>query len=267
MLLETTPRLLLKGGATGAIYDPGYPPSILSATTISSSIFTQFCPRQGNAQVLTWRTGCIDSAGRPEFKLCIGIENGRDFLTLSAMQEQGELEKLLVTAEPPELGPGARRGVQMLETLNRTLGEMLSRSKIPEERQQLIRALVLLWHDHLEAAHVIAQAIDNADGAFVHGIMHRREPDYGNAKYWFRHVGKHPAFAAIVARVRVLLDAKTEPALLKRLVPIGEWDAFAFVDLCEEAANGKAGDAAANLLREIQRIETEALLETFCRSR
>ena|SRR5882672_5027834 len=183
---------------------------------------------------------------------------------VSLMEGQGELEKLLSTAETPELGPGPRGGVQPQGALQRTFDEILPRLKIPEEREQLIRALVLLWHDHLEAAHVIAQMIDNADGAFVHAIMHRREPDYGNAKYWFRRVGNHPAFAAMAERVTMLRNAKGQPALLRRLAPNGEWDAFALVDLCEEAASRKPGDTTVRVLREIQRIETEALLETFC---
>src|SRR6266446_854682 len=151
------------------------------------------------------------------------------------MEGQGELEKLLATAEPPELGPVARAGVQAETALQRQFDDILSRSKIPEERQQLIRALILLWHDHLEAAHVIAQTIDNADGAFVHGIMHRREPDYANAKYWFRRVRKHPAFSEIAKRVTELLGSKGKANLEKKLVPGGEWDAFAFVDACEQA--------------------------------
>ena len=183
------------------------------------------------------------------------------------MERQGELEKLLTTAELPQLGPVARPGVQAEATLQRAFNDVLPTSKIPEERQQLIRALVLLWHDHLEAAHVIAQSIDNADGAFVHGIVHRREPDYGNAKYWFRRVGNHPAFAAMVKRVEDLLDAKGQSVLLRRLTPNGEWDPFAFIDLCEEAANKKTGDTAVSFLREIQRIETEVLLERLCSSR
>jgi len=183
---------------------------------------------------------------------------------ISVMEGQAELEKLLSTAETPELGPGPRAGVQLPGALQDTLDEALPRLKVSEERQQLIRALVLLWHDHLEAAHVIAQMIDNSDGAFVHGMMHRREPDYGNAKYWFRRVGNHPAFPVIAQRAAALLDAKAQPTLLGRLTPKGGWDAIAFVDLCEAAANKKTGDTSVSLLREIQRIETEVLLETFC---
>jgi hypothetical protein len=48
--------------------------------------------------------------------------------------------------------------------------------------------------------------------------------------------------------------------LKKELAPRGEWDAFAFVDACESAAGKSAADGRVQLLREIQRIETEVLL-------
>ena len=159
------------------------------------------------------------------------------------------------------LGPSPRAGVQTQTALEQTLAEIFRSSRISSQNQQLIRAVILLWHDHLEASHVLSQEIETADGAFVHGIMHRREPDCGNAKYWFRRVGKHEAFVEIAPRVRELLDAKNERTLIKRLIPNGEWDAFAFVDLCEEAAKRKLTDAP--VLREVQRVETETLLERF----
>src|SRR5260370_17845521 len=155
------------------------------------------------------------------------------------MSGMNEIERLIATAELPELGPGRRGGVQGEGGLKKALDELFRGVKLAAENQQLIRSLVLLWHDHLDAGHTIAQNIDGADGAFVHGIMHRREPDYGNAKYWFRRVGEHPAFAAMAKRVTALLDAKDQSGLLRRLTPNGEWDAFAFIDLCEEAANKK----------------------------
>jgi len=68
------------------------------------------------------------------------------------MERQRELEKLLATAEPPELGPVARAGVQTEAALQRQLEDILARSQIPEERRQLIRALILLWHGQLSSA-------------------------------------------------------------------------------------------------------------------
>lgn len=157
-----------------------------------------------------------------------------------------ELQKLFATAEPPELGPGPRAGLLAEAVLAARLDELFDRGEIAIARQPLIRALVLLWHDHLDAAHVIAQSIDNADGAFLHGIVHRREPDYGNAKYWFQRVGAHGAFGEIAARVAQ-----------------GRFDPLAFVDACAVAARSGRGEMAAEVLREVQRIESAVLLERW----
>src|SRR5437879_6116878 len=112
-----------------------------------------------------------------------------------------ELRNLLTTSEPPDLGPGPRPGVESEAVLKKRLSQALKSSELPSQNQELIRALVLLWHDHFEPAHKIAQDIENPDGSFVHAILHRREPDYGNSKYWFRRVGNHPVFPEIANRV------------------------------------------------------------------
>ena len=52
------------------------------------------------------------------------------------------------------------------------------------ELQALIRSALLLWHDHLEASHEISQCLNSKDGSFLHALMHRRESDFPNAKYW-----------------------------------------------------------------------------------
>ena len=179
------------------------------------------------------------------------------------MSSQTEIHKFLATPELPDLGPGPRPGVRTEPELAAELTMLFKTAGIPAQRQDLIRALVLLWHDHLDTAHEIAQAVDNQDGAFLHGIMHRREPDYGNAAYWFRRVGQHPAFPEMARRVTTLLQTKGEGALLEKLVPKGKWAAFAFIKACEQAAeSGKPGKQAA-LLREIQKVESEALLDWF----
>lgn len=51
------------------------------------------------------------------------------------------------------------------------------------------RTLVALWHDargDWEAAHRVAQDIDDEDGAWVHAYLHRKEGDSGNARHWYR---------------------------------------------------------------------------------
>jgi hypothetical protein len=115
------------------------------------------------------------------------------------MSEQviAQIKQLLATAEPAELGPGPRADVLSESALNARVDSLLGNTRISPARQQLIRSVILLWHDHLDASHNISQGIENTDGSFVHAIMHRREPDAWNSKYWWRRVGNHPAFPEI----------------------------------------------------------------------
>jgi len=175
-----------------------------------------------------------------------------------------EVQKLFDTLQPPELGPGPRPGIKSESELKKCLDTLLANSNTPAEQWELIFALVLLWHDHLESAHEIAQGIANPTGSFVHGIMHRREPDYGNAAYWFRRVGKHPAFAEIANRASKALQAKGDGDLTRKLISEGDWDPFAFITECEGAARSSSPAGVKELMRELQAIETSALFDWIC---
>src|SRR4029079_1638108 len=59
---------------------------------------------------------------------------------------------------------------------------------------------IWLLYDCLEESHTISQGIDTPSGSFWHAIMHRREGDFSNAKYWFQDVGRHPVFAKLGER-------------------------------------------------------------------
>ena len=46
-----------------------------------------------------------------------------------------------------------------------------------------------IWHglrSDWNAAHELAQAQDDAEGAWVHAWLHRIEGDLGNAEYWYQ---------------------------------------------------------------------------------
>ena len=60
---------------------------------------------------------------------------------------------------------------------------------------ELVRGGLLYALDALSAAHEIFQRDSTALGSYWHGMMHRREGDFGNACYWFRAAGRVEALA------------------------------------------------------------------------
>lgn len=75
----------------------------------------------------------------------------------------------------PELLPTALNGSV------RATAHSLSLDLAPE-----LAAAIWLYVDELDQSHTISQGIAGPIGAYWHGIMHRREGDFGNAKYWLR---------------------------------------------------------------------------------
>ncbi|MEY2410570.1 MAG: hypothetical protein QOF48_3240 [Verrucomicrobiota bacterium] len=167
---------------------------------------------------------------------------------------------LLATSAPADLGPGPRAGVLALPELHSAVDAALETKPLRGLPARVLRALVLLWHDHHDEAHAIVQDMSGVDAAYVHGILHRREPDYGNAKYWVRRVGTHPCHEALSKEAAELLKEQGFEDLRSKLLPGGRWDAFAFVDACEAAGKGNDSTRTARFLREIQRAEFQCLL-------
>ncbi len=148
-------------------------------------------------------------------------------------------EILLVPASNA-LAPKRNEDETLLARLNTlTLDTLFAPHKIKSRSDaECVHSALFLWHDYLDESHKISQEIETQNGSYWHGIMHRREPDYGNAKYWFRKVGAHPIFPALGS----------------------DWDPFAFIDQCELAAKKK--DAKLDeQCRAIQKTEFDLLLE------
>ncbi len=164
------------------------------------------------------------------------------------------------TGDLPGLGPEIRSSAQSSATLGQAVDALGLRGEVAD----LAKSAALLWHDHLDESHTVSQGIGSADGSFLHGIMHRREPDYSNAKYWFHRVGDHPCFPALASAATDYLDAAGDEALAKRLAPGGHWEPFALVDAVEAAVHyGNPGEI--ELLQHVQRIEFETLAQSFLR--
>jgi len=117
---------------------------------------------------------------------------------------------------------------------------------------------LLLWADCLDEAHKIIQEISTTTGSFWHGIMHRREPDYENSRYWFQRVGDHLALPRIYDRVlkdtMTLIDLESIK-FHDVILGWGQWIPEKFVTLCE------ASREESLILQTVQASEIEALLD------
>ena len=122
---------------------------------------------------------------------------------------------------------------------------------------QAVRAGFLLAAGGLEEAHGIVQKLETAEAYYWHGIVHRREPDWSNAKYWFRQLGHHPVFDKLTKMINLKSSDDANA-----IFPSEEWDPFKFVDLCKACESGNNSEAPDKLLL-FQQYEIEKLLE-YC---
>lgn len=120
-----------------------------------------------------------------------------------------------------------------------------------------------LWlaHGFLEESHRLSQETDTREGSYWHGILHRREPDYANAKYWFRRVPQHPIHQPLAERAAELARASELDAPARFLTESPTWDALRFVDLCEAIARGRS--RCEELARQVALAEWELLFD-YC---
>jgi hypothetical protein len=173
------------------------------------------------------------------------------------------LEKLIAEPGPAALGPEIRYSRLPLARLEFMLVSCFAQTSVSRSGQSLLRAAILLWHDHLEASHSLSQEIQSRDGSCLHGIMHRREPDYGNAKYWFHLVGAHPCFPGVLDQIQTAPASPSITPFVRACRKASRWDPFAFVDACEEAADLSQDHPDVRALQELQEIEFRVLVNHF----
>jgi hypothetical protein len=128
--------------------------------------------------------------------------------------------------------------------LNRlTIEDAFPTRIVDREMASCCLAGVWLLHDFLDESHAISQRVDTAEGSFWHAIMHRREGDFSNSKYWYRHVGNHPVFEQLTKQLQM------------------EWSPFTFVDECQAVVRGKSN--ARERCLDSQQVEWELLFD-YC---
>lgn len=122
---------------------------------------------------------------------------------------------------------------------------------------------IWLYHNYLDESHRISQSITNDTGNFWHAILHRREPDAWNSKYWFDRVRPHPVYPALQVQAGLLARGQgNELAPEARfLLDQSEWQPHRFVDLCEMAR--VQGGKVESLCLAIQAVEWQVLF-AYC---
>lgn len=128
------------------------------------------------------------------------------------------------------------------------------RVRMPHDAQALQAALWLLF-DFMPESHDISQAIATPSGSYWHGILHRREPDAFNSKYWMARVGEHPIFPELLEDAREL--AATHSDFSKIVTSQKIWDARWFTDQC----CAQNDEPATEILLAIQRREWTLLFD------
>lgn len=121
-------------------------------------------------------------------------------------------------------------------------------------------ALAGLWlyFSCFEEAHRVAQDLNSAEGAFWHAILHRQEPDSGNAAYWFRRVHTHKVYRELFKEAAEIVTHYPQAEFR----PGSDWDPFAFVMFCERARK-QPGSQSERAALEIQRAEWQLLFD-YC---
>ncbi|MDF2962240.1 MAG: hypothetical protein K0S39_3975 [Paenibacillus sp.] len=132
-----------------------------------------------------------------------------------------------------------------------------------------VKAGLHLLNESLDKSHELSQDIHHATGSYWHGIMHRMEGDYSNAKYWFRQVGTHTVFTSLFKQAKnVYLQAEADSiqsaalkGQLERLTAGSAWDPYLFVDIVQQQVQVAQEEQAEKLLLKIQQIEMKLLLQ------
>ena len=167
---------------------------------------------------------------------------------------------LLAIRSQPALGPGTPNPEALPLLQGLTLEQAFSgHPRINRDMGNACLAGIWLYHHGLHESHTLSQSIAGSTGSFWHGIMHRREPDAWNSKYWFDRVGEHPVFPELNLAARRCAEQVEHPDAAAFLLHQPRWNPHRFVDLCEAARQGQA--MAEPLCLAVQTCEWQLLFD------
>jgi hypothetical protein len=153
-----------------------------------------------------------------------------------------------------KLVPSEPLDYPLLQTLRAADAAALSDQRAigKPEMFTLVRGGLFYALDAIDEAHKIFQESPGDLGAYWHGMIHRREGDFDNARYWFRRAGVLPIFSELQSA------ACAHSAVMARQ---SNWDPYLFTGQCEQARFGET--ETLKELAALQRIEFEGLFD-YC---
>ncbi|WP_088259844.1 hypothetical protein [Fimbriiglobus ruber] len=152
---------------------------------------------------------------------------------------------LVLPIRVAELGPGTPNAAARAALSAFDPSRDFAQPVRDREAAQACLAGLFLYHDFHDEAHAISQDLPTAEGSFWHAILHRREPDPSNSKYWWRQVGSHLVLSRLASETPALGYSYTSPT--------------AFVDFCERVRGG--GTSEEELAKRVQALEWQLLFE------
>src|SRR5687767_7201687 len=100
---------------------------------------------------------------------------------------------------------------------------------------RLVHGGLLYAMDDMDGCHQYFQEEHGDLGSYWHGMMHRREGDFDNARYWFRRAGTLPTFQRMHEAAH-----GASPTMSRQET----WDPYLLTGLCEQARFGEIGRAS-----------------------
>ncbi len=158
--------------------------------------------------------------------------------------------------------PGITQARDILESLQPS--DLLTGTIKNSDEAQAVLAALWLWHDYLDESHRLSQNIETPTGAFWHAIMHRREGDFSNSKYWYGRCADHPALKTLAAQVGDLVHQLPADKSLLKIVMTG-WSPNGLVDLVESVYQTPDDPRHETAVR-LQQLEWRILFENGTRA-
>jgi len=114
----------------------------------------------------------------------------------------------------------------------------------------IVRGALLYALDDLGGCHEFFQNTASDLVGYWHGMMHRREADFDNARYWFRRAGSLPFFNTLHGRA-----AEISSDMAKQV----SWDPYLFTGRCEQHRFGE--DSETEVLVRLQKAEFDVVFD------